>query len=142
MVEFDPIGNPPPSSSQSPQPEALPLKTLPYFKDSTPYTYALVGDQGALPQSGVALERVSGLPYDCIKSQTTGLANKCDTIFWMAPGRPQDTGAKFGQQTNPYETGVWKQQRIIGSNISAAASAPYTGIYTGLTGYIEQITNS
>lgn len=138
FVEFDPIANLPPTAQQSPQPEAYPVRPLPYFASSTPYTYARVGDQGALPQAGVQIS-AQGNVYDCVKMQT-GLQNTCDTIFWMAPGRPQDMGGKFGQKTNPAETGVWKQARTIGSNISAAASAPYSGIYTGLTGYIEQIT--
>lgn len=139
MNEYDPQSDPPPSAQQNGRiAEALPLKNLNYFRDQQPFTYAVVGDQGALPQSGVQISS-HGTVYDCIKMQT-GLQNKCDTIFWMAPGRPQDMGGAFGQKTNPAETGVWKQQRTIGSNISAAANAPYSGIYTGLTGYIEQIT--
>lgn len=139
MVEFDPIGNEPPSAQQNGRvAEARPLKPLPYFRDQTPYTYAEVGDQGALPQAGVQISS-QGNVYDCVKMQT-GLQNKCDTVFWMAPGRPQDMGARYPSQTNPYETGVWKQARSIGSNISAAGSAPYSGLYTGLQGYIEQVT--
>lgn len=140
MLEFDfneqdPIGNPPPSAQRSPQPEAYPVKALPYFKDQTPYTYAMVGDQGRLPGAGVGIDASNGLLYDCVKMQT-GLQNKCDTIFWMAPGRPQDMGSA---KNNPYESGVWIQQRMSSDNVSAAGSAPYSGIYTGLQGYIEMV---
>lgn len=139
FVEFDPNAQMPPYAQRMNQPSALPLRQLSYFNDQQPYTYAMVGDQGALPQAGIQIS-AQGHVYDCVKSSANGLPNTCDTVFWMAPGRPQDMGSKNGQQTNPYETGVWKQQRTIGSNISAAASAPYSGLYTGLVGYIEQIT--
>lgn len=136
FVEFDPIGNPPPSAQQSGRvSETLPLRNLGYFNDQQPFTYSRVGDQGALPQAGASISSQGNL-YDCVKMQT-GLQNKCDTVFWMAPGRPQDMGNK---RNNPAETGVWHQQRTIGTNISAAASAPYAGLYTGLSGYIEQVS--
>lgn len=139
FVEFDPIGNPAPSAQQPGRvAETVPIRPLGYFADQTPYTYSCVADQGALPQSGVQISS-QGNVYDCVKMQT-GLQNKCDTVFWMAPGRPQDMGSKWPSQTNPAETGVWKQARSIGSNISAAGSAPYSGLYTGLSGYIEQVS--
>jgi hypothetical protein len=53
----------------------------------------------------------------------------CDTVIWMAPGKPVDRGYT---ESNPI------QGRRLYPKMSYAANAPYAGIYTGLSGYIDE----
>lgn len=57
-----------------------------------------------------------------------------DVGYVMAPGRPQDLGSfeKTSFNSNPL------QRRTVVQKLAMAANAPYTGIYTGLTGYVDE----
>jgi hypothetical protein len=57
-----------------------------------------------------------------------------DVGYVMAPGRPQDRGSfeKSVMNSNPL------QRRTVVQKLAMAANAPYTGIYTGLKGYVDE----
>lgn len=101
------------------------------------YTHAVDLQFPRARLAGVAYERRTGLEYQCVKMQT-GLQNKCDAAIWMAPGRPQDQGTI----NNGQRSGVWLQQKQASHKFAVAGSAPYQGIYTGLKGYIQSITEN
>lgn len=56
----------------------------------------------------------------------------CDVVNWYAPGKPIDQGSYQKYTSNPL------QARSIGSSLAYAGNAPYSGLYTGLVGYINQ----
>lgn len=87
--------------------------------------------------AGVAYERSSGQEYHCLK-MATGLQNKCDAAIYMSPGRPQDLGSRFTGKPS----GVMLQQKTASHKFGVAASAPYSGIYTGLQGYVQRISEN
>ena len=120
--EFDPSQNRPPSSPGKESTQAIELRSQ---SQHNPYYLTDRVDMD-FPQpwlAGASISATHGAAFDCVKMQT-GLQNTCDTIFWMAPGRPIDQGTKG----SPQQSGVWLQARSIGTNISAAASAPFSGL--------------
>lgn len=98
------------------------------------YTYSKEMQFPRAKLAGVAYERSSGREYQCLKM----CVGRCDAIFWMSPGRPQDQGTF----SNNLVSGVWRQKRMQSSTYSVAASAPYAGIYTGLKGYVQRINEN
>lgn len=107
------------------------------FPNEHPYSYANILETGYwIPlQSKAAYERSTGRQYICVKMNE--ISKPVDFNFIMAPGKPQD----LGSPTNPFErlkTGVYNQSRTVVSSLDMAGTAPFSGIYTGLTGYLEE----
>lgn len=134
--EFDPnapgsIINRPDSHSDD-----VPIIWRNNFPNEHPNSYAnIMETDGWLQlQTEAAVERYSGQQYIC-KSMNM-LARLVDFTFVMAPGKPQDLGSN-----NPLArttTGVYRQARTIVSSLDMASSAPFQGIYTGVTGFLEE----
>lgn len=129
-MEFDPTS----PSSQVNYParnnDARPLME----RASDPYlTYQAAYDFSHPYQTEASIEGSTGFAYDCLSMH--GLSQMVDFNFVMSPGKPQDLGSN-----NPLarlSTGVYNQSRTVVSSLDMAGTAPYEGIYTGLTGYLE-----
>ena len=135
--EFDPTANTSYINRPDSHGDDQPILWRNNFPNEHPYTYANIMETGywIQRQSEAGIERVSGRPYIC-KSMNM-LSKLVDFNFVMAPGKPQD----LGSPTNPLErlrTGVYNQNRTVVSSLDMAASAPFNGIYTGITGYLEE----
>lgn len=134
IQEFDPTAYTSIINNPGYQMDAQPL----HERAGDPYlTYDMTGQAPYPIQSRAALDRFSGREYDCVSMNM--LSRLVDVMFVMAPGKPIDQGSANSGFHTRTSTGVYLQNKQITSSLAYAGTAPYTGIYTGVKGYLESI---